>query len=292
VKILLTGGSGQIGWELRRTLAPLGEIVVPDRAALDLARPNSLATHIRELRPDVIINAAAYTDVEGAERATDQVMTVNATAPGVLAEEARRAGAQFIHFSTDYVFDGNKPSAYVEDDEPRPINAYGRSKLAGEHAVRQAGGDAMILRTSWIYSARGRNFLLAILRKAHRGEPLSVVADQTGSPTWARFVAEAVAAVTGRGLARKERYAGLYHVSCAGAATWHEFAEEILAAAGIQARVARITSDAYPSAARRPAYSLLDCSKFAREFSIMLPLWRTGVFFSVDDLKRDAWSAK
>ncbi|RMF81743.1 MAG: dTDP-4-dehydrorhamnose reductase, partial [Nitrospirae bacterium] len=194
MRILLTGSRGQVGWELARALAPLGEVVALDHAALDLEDEGAVRRAVREARPRVVVNAAAYTAVDRAESEPERAMRINGEAPGWLAQEAAACGAALVHYSTDYVFDGRKPAPYVESDPPAPLNAYGRSKLAGERAVAAAGVPHLILRTSWVYAARGRNFPRTILRLARERDLLRVVDDQVGAPTWARWIAGATAA--------------------------------------------------------------------------------------------------
>ena len=205
-RILLIGSNGQVGWELARSLMPLGRVMVPERDQCDLARPDTLTPLVNSLRPDVIVNAAAYTAVDKAEEETDLAMTVNARAPGALAAAARRHNALLVHYSTDYVFDGTKSGAYSETDAPNPASAYGRSKLAGEEAVRAAGADHLIFRTSWVFAARGKNFLRTILRLAGEREELRIVADQFGAPTWARLIAEVTALALAAGTRAKEKW--------------------------------------------------------------------------------------
>jgi dTDP-4-dehydrorhamnose reductase len=273
VRILLTGRGGQLGWELERALAPLGEVTATDRAALDLADPEAIRRALRAARPEVIVNAAAYTAVDRAESEPELAMRVNGAAPGELAEEAKRLGALLVHYSTDYVFDGAKRAPYAEDDAPQPLNVYGRSKLAGERAIAAAGARHLILRTSWVYGLRGRNFLLAILRRAQSGETLRVVDDQRGAPTWSRQIAQATVHV----LARCHDAAGLYHLSAAGQTTWCGFARAIVEAAGLAAAVQPIPSAEFCAAAARPRYSVLGCTKAARDLGVRLPDWREGL---------------
>lgn len=293
-RILLIGHSGQIGWELQRSLATLGEVVVPgadgQHRALDLARPETLRALIRQIHPAVIVNAAAYTRVDDAEREESLARTVNGIAPGVLAEESARLGAWLVHYSTDYVFDGGKATPYREDDAPRPLNVYGETKLAGEQAIQSVGGRHLILRTSWVYGLRGRNFLLTLLRLARQGRELPVVDDQIGAPTWSRVVAESTAQILVQCLspltrdAAAEDLGGLYHLSCAGHTSWHGFARVILeqaargdpanpAYASLDARLEAIDSSRYPGAARRPANSQLDNGRLARTFGLVCPPW-------------------
>ena len=227
VRILIPGRTGQVGWELQSALAPLGTVIALDRSRMDLANPDSIRRAIRDANPEIIVNAAAYTHVDKAESEPDLAMQVNGVAPGIMAEEAKRLGAILVHYSTDYVFDGEFDRPYVEDDKPNPVNAYGKSKLAGELAVAAVGGRYLILRSSWVYSARGSNFVLTVLRLAREKPELAMVDDQTGSPTWARALAEATADL----LRRKDRilgHSGVYHLAASGHASRYEFANEII----------------------------------------------------------------
>jgi len=276
LRILLTGCKGQVGSALAQVLAPLGELSAFDRQGLDLLDAASIGSTIARARPEVIINAAAYTAVDRAESESELAFAVNSRAVGELAREARAIDALLIHFSTDYVFDGEKPAPYVESDAPNPLNAYGRSKLAGERAVAASGCRHLILRTSWVYGPTGRNFLHAILAAAQAKPELRVVDDQHGAPTSGAAIAAAVAQILSRGDLR-EQAAGVYHVSAAGATTWHGFATAILKARGLQTPVVAIRSDEYPAAARRPRNSLLDNSKIAAAFGVALPDWRQSL---------------
>jgi dTDP-4-dehydrorhamnose reductase len=277
LKILLLGRNGQVGWELERTLAPLGELTALGRAELDLADVPRLVARVRALQPEAIVNAAAYTAVDKAESEREAAFAINATAPRVLAEEARRIGALLVHYSTDYVFDGAKAAPYVEDDAPNPLNVYGASKLAGERAIAAAGCRHLILRTSWVYSHRGSNFLLTILRKARESGQLRVVADQVGAPTPASMLARATATALERVRRAPALQGGLYHVTPKGRTTWHGFAEAIVSAAGVRATVEPITSNDYPSAATRPRFSVLDSSRFTQSFRFAFPEWRSAL---------------
>jgi dTDP-4-dehydrorhamnose reductase len=276
LKILLTGRSGQVGAELERVLAPLGELAATDRATLDLGNPRSIEAAVRRAQPQVIVNAAAYTAVDRAEKEVDAAFAVNATAPAVLAAEARALDALLVHYSTDYVFDGEKPAPYVETDPVAPLNVYGRSKLAGEQAVAASGCRHFIFRTSWVYGPRGRNFLHAILAAAREKPELRVVDDQRGAPTSAEALAVATAQVLAEARLRAQP-SGLYHMSAAGETTWHGFARAIVEGAGMAIPVLPISSDQYPVAARRPRNSLLDNRKLAATFGTALPDWRSGL---------------
>jgi len=274
--ILLTGASGQLGFELARTLAPHGSVVARDRARLDLGDPAAIAAQVRALRPQLIVNAAAYTAVDRAESERAQAEAINATAPGILAQEARRVGATLIHFSTDYVFDGAASTPYDEQAPTRPLGVYGQTKLAGERAIAAAGATCLIFRTSWIYGLRGGNFLLTMRRLAAERDELRVVADQFGTPNWSRALAEAIATLVGRGLPSLAERAGVYHLSATGCTTWYEFARAIIGDVP-RPRVVPISTADYPTAAQRPAYSVLSTAKFERSFGFALPAWRESL---------------
>jgi dTDP-4-dehydrorhamnose reductase len=284
MRLLVLGANGQIGWELAHSLLALGEVIALDRTGCDLARPDMIPQVVHAAKPDVLVNAAAYTAVDRAEAEEELATVVNATAAGVLAGETQRAGALLVHYSTDYVFDGTKAEPYVEADPVAPLNAYGRSKLAGERAVRAAGGDHLILRTSWIYAARGRNFFKTILRLAREREELRIVADQVGAPTFARNVAEATTQVIEH--AQRERDQGEFksetlHMTAAGVTTWHGFAKAILNQAGNLAPshpvVHAIRTDEFPTPARRPRNSRLRCDRLRERFGVALPEWEAGL---------------
>ena len=290
MRILLTGGSGQIGWELRRTLATLGEVVAPPRTTLDLASDQSIGRAVREIRPQLVVNAAGYTAVDRAEEEIDSATQANGSAPGILARECKRIGAVLIHYSTDYVFDGRKSIPYSEVDDPSPLSVYGQSKLLGETRVRDEGDAYLIFRTSWIYGMRGKNFLLTMRRLAAERQTLNIVNDQVGSPTWSRMVAEATAQIIAKGISGQgvertwfEERSGLYHMSATGSASWHAFAKAIFEQLGLPVAVSPIESSAYPVAAQRPLNSCLDNSKLGAIFGIQLPDWRTGLALSVAD---------
>ena len=271
-RILLTGAAGQLGRELASALTGCGDVFACDRAALDLADRASIERVVRAARPDFIVNAGAYTAVDRAESERDLAFAINAEAPAILAAEAARTGATLIHYSTDYVFDGTRTTPYFEDDAPNPVNAYGASKLAGELAIARSGAAALTLRTSWVYGRSGQNFLLTMQRLATQRDEIRVVADQHGVPNWARALAGATAALVRRGNSELARNAGVYHLSARGATTWYEFARAILAGAAV--RVVPIATSEYPTPARRPAYGVLDASRFARTFGIVLPEWK------------------
>ena len=285
--ILITGRNGQLGWELRRTLAPLGPVTAVDVEEMPLDDTDAIRRVVRKLRPSLIVNAAAHTAVDRAEDEPDLALAVNGVAPAVLADEVKRLGGGIVHYSTDYVFDGAKKQAYDEGDPPRPAGVYGETKLAGEAAVRGVGVPHLILRTSWVYGARGSNFLRTILRAAAAGKPLRVVDDQHGAPTWCRMLAEATALVlaqTGAALRPDalEDYGGTYHLTGGGATTWFGFAEAILALAPQPVRdacpgITPVPTRAYPTRARRPANSRLDGSKFRETFGFSLPDWRESL---------------
>jgi dTDP-4-dehydrorhamnose reductase len=271
LRILLTGATGQVGWELRRTLAPLGEVKPFDRFGLDLADTPPLVATVRALQPQVIVNAAAYTAVDKAEAERDMAFAVNATAPRVLAEEAKRIGALLVHYSTDYVFDGAKDTPYVEDDAPDPINVYGASKLAGERAIVGTGCRSLILRTSWVYGPRGKNFYLTMLRLAKERSELKVVDDQRGVPTSSLEIARATATLLDKGAQ------GLYHMTAAGETSWCGFARAILERAGIATPVVPIRTQDYPTPAARPPNSRLDCSKLRAAHGVSLAPWERAL---------------
>jgi len=278
LKILLIGKTGQVGRELIRALPAVGDIVATDRAQLDLADFQAIRRVTREARANVIVNAAAYTAVDRAEREPELAMAVNGGAPGVVAEEAKRLGALLVHYSTDYVFDGNKTTPYAEEDPTGPLNAYGKSKLAGEAAIRSSGCRYLILRTSWIYGPHGSNFFLTIARRALAGEELRVVADQTGVPTTSAFVADVTALIISKGTPGS----GVYHVVPGGQTTWFDFARAIVAAVGADVRVAPITTDQFAAPARRPRYSVLDSSRARRDLGLVTPAWQGGLASCVE----------
>ena len=280
MKILLTGATGQVGYELERSLQALGEVVALDRARMDLSDLDQVRDMVRQVRPGLIVNPAAYTAVDKAESEPELAHRINALAPGVMAAEAALLGAAMVHYSTDYVFDGSKPGAYAESDAPGPINVYGRSKLAGEQAIAAAGIPHLILRTSWVYGMRGKNFLLTMLRLAAERDSLRVVADQHGAPTWSRTIADSTAAMLaqahGGGAQWWESNSGIYHLCGQGETTWHGFTEAIVEAAGLACKVLPITSADYPVPAPRPVNSVMTCEKLTARFC-HLPHWQVAL---------------
>ena len=288
MKILLLGKDGQVGWELQRALAPLGELRALGRAEADFTDPESLRAVVRAFGPDVIVNAAAYTAVDKAEADAAMAHNVNAVSPGVLAEEAAAGNAWLVHYSTDYVFDGTKEGAWVETDAVNPLSVYGRTKYDGEQRIAATGARHLILRTSWVFAPRGGNFAKTMLRLAKERETLNVVADQHGAPTGAELLADVTAlalhriAVPGTDA---QHLSGVYHLAAAGSTTWHAYAQHVLAQAqshGAELKagpdaVQPIAASAFPTPAARPANSRLDCSKFSASFGVHLPDWRHHV---------------
>jgi dTDP-4-dehydrorhamnose reductase len=296
MKILVLGSQGQVGWELTRSLLPLGQVTALGRDEANLADPDVLRQAVRAYAPDLIVNAAAYTAVDKAETDESLAMAVNGLAPGILAEEAKQHKALLIHYSTDYVFDGMSPRPYLETDPTNPQSAYGRSKLAGEEAIAAAGCDHLILRTSWVYGARGHNFMRTILRLAYERESLRIVADQTGAPTWSRWIADATAHIARQAIGRqsvREFNSGTYHLACADQTTWHGFANAIvdeycklhpgslLAVKSIEP----ITTAEYPLPAKRPANSRLDGGKLLADYAITSPHWRHALQLCMADVQ-------
>lgn len=289
-RILLLGKHGQLGWELRRTLAPLGPLTAIDREEVDLSQPEQLRQVLADLRPQVIVNASAYTDVDGAESRPQLAMSVNRDTPAILAEESRRLHIPLIHYSTDFVFDGALGRAYTETDAPNPLNTYGQSKLAGERAIQETGCTHLVFRTSWVYSLRGNGFVSKVLRWAREQEILRVVDDQIGSPTWARMLAELTSLVLmqaqTRGPGWLAEHSGLYHLAGSGAASRLEWAQAILESAGPpqqpRARLEPAKTADFPAPAVRPAYSALDCRKFEQTFGLVIPPWRESLQLAMD----------
>jgi dTDP-4-dehydrorhamnose reductase len=288
MKILVTGCHGQVGHALTQHLQGLGEIHALGREQLDLARPETIQQVMQSLRPAMVINAAAYTAVDQAESEEALALRINAEAPGILAEEAKKIGASLIHYSTDYVFDGSKQGAWTEDDPVSPLSAYGRSKLAGELAIAATGVPHLILRTSWVYGLHGKNFLLTMLRLAQSRDSLSIVDDQIGAPTWSHTIAEATANIVRR-FPRAEQIAelsGIYHLCASGHTSWFGFAQAIFAHPAVHKRPAlqAITTAQYPTPARRPANSVMNTEKFRQCFGD-LPSWQEALQHCLEGLE-------
>ncbi len=296
MKILLFGKGGQVGWELQRSLSVLGELVALDRHESnglcgDLADLKGLAETVRRVQPDIIVNAAAYTAVDQAEREPDMAHALNALAPGVLAQEAARIGAWLVHYSTDYVFDGSGDAPWCETDPPAALNVYGRSKWEGEQAIQLSGCKYLIFRTSWVYATRGGNFAKTMLRLAQEREELKVIDDQWGAPTGADLLADvtahALCAVTGRGEGAVPRpeLQGLYHLAASGFTTWFEYAKTVIdqskkaqpAIKIVAGKIIPIQTSAYPTPAQRPHNSRLNTAKLKAAFGLSLPPWQAGV---------------
>jgi dTDP-4-dehydrorhamnose reductase len=294
MRILLTGAAGQVGWELQRSLQVLGEVIAVERTECDLSRPDSVRAAIELARPDLLVNAAAYTGVDRAEAEPALAHAINADAPALMAELMRKRGGAMVHYSTDYVFDGTLDRPYVEGDVPNPLSVYGRSKLAGERAIIGSGVPNLILRTSWVYAARGQNFLRTILKLAREREVLRIVDDQIGAPTWARTLSDATLGCLlqcrqGRdfaaGIAART---GAYHVTAQGATSWFGFAQAILREVADPARRLRqldpIPSREYPTAAKRPLNSRLGGERLALSFGLRLPPWETALALCAREL--------
>ncbi len=299
MKILLTGGSGQVGWEARRVLSTQGELIAPGRDILDLSQPDSIRAAIRASAPAVIVNAGAYTAVDRAEDEPDTAQAINGIAPGIMAQEAQRLGAILIHYSTDYVFDGKKPAPYSESDATHPLSVYGRTKLAGEKAIEAVGGRYLILRTSWIYGARGANFLRTMLRLFREHEVLRIVSDQVGAPTWCRTVAEATGQILARVAAsgaaagdgaQADGPWGIYHLTAGGQTTWYDFAQAIAKRDRHrdQHRIRNfepVSTEDYGSKAPRPLNSRLNCGKIGRDFGIVPADWLHALELVMEELR-------
>ncbi len=289
MRILLIGRNGQIGWELQSTLAPIGDVVALDRSQLDLTDLAAVASAIRQVAPQVIVNAAAYTDVDAAESQEALARTINALAPATIAESARRLGALLIHYSSDYVFDGSITRSYREDDTVSPLSAYGRTKAEGEQLIAQCGGRHLILRTSWVYGSRGKNFLLTMLRLARECDRLAVVADQLGSPTWSRMIALATATLTKRVAGDDIRET--VHVASQGQASWHSFASAIIregASRGLcpATSVEPITTAEFPAPAPRPPQSVLSTEWLHSRYGLQLGPWMPSLNRCLSDMVR------
>ena len=281
LKILITGQHGQVSQALQQQLQGLGELIVLGREQLDLVNAEHIRQQVRAHRPDLIINAAAHTAVDQAESEPDLAFAINAIAPGILAEEAKALGIPLIHYSTDYVFDGSKPAPYIEADAPNPLGVYGQSKLAGEQEIAAVGGQYLILRTSWVYSNHGKNFLLTMQRLLQEKPHLRIVADQIGAPTWAGTIAGSTLALIERWQAGEAGNWGIYHLTAEGETSWFGFAQAIgehLRASGRAcAELEAIPSSAYPTPARRPLNSRLDCSHLRQQWHVSQPLWQDAL---------------
>ncbi|KAB8330887.1 dTDP-4-dehydrorhamnose reductase [Scytonema tolypothrichoides VB-61278] len=292
MRILLTGSTGQVGWELQRTLMTLGEVIPVGREvsssglSIDLSQPDSIRHVIREVQPDLIVNPAAYTAVDKAESEPELAMAVNGTAPGVIAEEAKLLGAGVIHYSTDYVFNGNQTTPYTEQDQPDPQSIYGKTKLAGENAIQAVGVPHLILRTSWVYGLRGKNFMLTMLKLAREREELRVVDDQVGAPTWSRMIAESTAQILSQStkdlIGFLSSNSGIYNLTASGQTSWYGFAEAIFehdpnSNQHQLKNLIAIPSEQYPTPAKRPAYSSLDTQKISNTFGLVLPNWKRNL---------------
>lgn len=285
-KILVTGKNGQVGWELQRTLSTLGTVIAVDRQEMDLAHPESLTGLIRRLRPNIIVNTAAYTAVDKAESESELAMAINGIAPGILAEEAKRLDALLVHYSTDYIFNGCSKTPYGEQDIPDPLNIYGRTKLAGDEAIQSIGGKYLILRTSWVYGTRGKNFLLTMLKLASERNLLKIVNDQIGAPTWSNMIALATAQIL---LQDHEKW-GIYNLTSDGETSWCDFAKEIFRTyssinpAFKVPEVLGIPSIEYPTPAKRPNYSKLSNDKIYKTFNLKMPLWNEALQLCLRDI--------
>jgi dTDP-4-dehydrorhamnose reductase len=291
-KILIFGRVGQVGWELRHKLACLGQVASVDFPEIDFSKADTIREAIRAAEPNVIVNAAAYTAVDKAEATPDPAWALNATGPAVIAEEAKRLGVLMVHYSTDYVYDGSKQGSWVETDAPGPLNVYGETKLAGDEAIAAAGGDYLILRTSWVYGARGANFLLTMLRLAKERPELRIVDDQTGSPTTSECIAQATADILaqvlsprGDGMAGRS---GVYHLTNSGATTWFGFAREFLSKQPVCPKLTPIPASEYPVPAKRPVNSVLCCEKLAEAFGVRMPSWELALELVLETLAEGA----
>jgi dTDP-4-dehydrorhamnose reductase len=293
IRTLVFGRSGQLGWELRRKLACFGGVAGAGLPEVDFSKPDTIRNAVRAAAPSVIVNAAAYTAVDKAESEPELALAINGTAAGVLAEEARRLGSMLVHYSTDYVFNGAKQGPYVETDAPNPLNVYGRTKLAGDEAIQSVGGSYLILRTSWVYGARGSNFLLTMLRLAKEREELRIVDDQIGAPTSSECIAQATAnilaqvvAPTGGGL---EGRSGIYHLTCGGETTWFGFAKALLTRSAATSGIAipnliPIKTSEFPRPAQRPANSRLSCKRLEETFGVRMPPWEDALSLVLETL--------
>jgi dTDP-4-dehydrorhamnose reductase len=288
MKIFLTGAYGQIGWELNRTLLPYGEIYACGRDTLDLLDETAVRRTVRGFGPNIVINAAAYTAVDRAETDREPCDGLNASVPGVLAEEAGRLGAWMVHFSTDYVFNGKNSRPWTEDDAPEPANYYGRAKLGGDIAVMKNAFRHLIFRTSWVYAARGSNFMLSMLRLFAQKDELRIVDDQTGAPTWARYIAQAVSMVLRRAFEEDDAsLSGVYNLAASGSTSWYDFARAIRDYAGgfDCVKLTPVSSEEYTTAAKRPKWSVLSTEKIRRVFGVYPARWMDSMKLCIDEIK-------
>ena len=299
--IMLTGKNGQLGWELQRTLPTLATVVAFDRHTLDLSDHKLLRNTIRDIKPDLIVNAAAYTAVDQAEKEEDLAIAINANAPEIMAEEAKNLGAALIHYSTDYVFDGNKKEAYIESNIPNPNNIYGKSKLMGEQAIKSIDIPHYIFRTSWVYAARGQNFLLTMLRLMQERESLNIVDDQFGSPTWSRSIAEITGQFishtndrTGLDINTMKKLSGIYHLTSSSRTSWCDFAKEIRHQVSDRNiikdsfHIQGIPTSQYPAPAKRPVNSELSTSKLSETFGVVCPDWKESLNLCIQDIPENS----
>ena len=287
MKILLLGNTGQVGWELNRTLLTLGKLVALDYPQIDMADPDSIRSLVQEIKPQIIVNATAYTDVDKAESEPELAMAINGTGPGILAQEAKKIDAALIHYSTDYVFDGTKGSPYTEEDQPNPINVYGETKLAGEEAICDVDGIHLIFRTSWVYSLRRPCFVTKVLEWAKTKKELRIVDDQVSSPTWARMLAEVTAQVITQGRADPLGYlvekSGLYHLAGGGSCSHFEWAKVIVYLSSIESiQIKPASTVDFPTPAERPLVSILFDEKIRNSFNIILPKWKNLLKLALD----------
>jgi dTDP-4-dehydrorhamnose reductase len=290
LNVLVLGRVGQVGWELRHRLACLGTVTAVDYPEVDFSKPDSIRESVRAAAPAVIVNAAAYTAVDKAENEAEVAMAINGKGPGVIAEEAKRLGCILVHYSTDYVFDGTKQGPYLESDATNPMNVYGRTKLAGDEAIQRVGGDYLILRTSWVYGARGNNFLLTMLRLAKEKPELKIVDDQIGSPTTSECIAQATADILSQLLAPSgggmQGRSGIYNLTCAGEASWFGFAKEFLSAqvGSAPPNLIPIPTSEFPRPAKRPANSRLNCRRVEETFGVVMPDWKVALALVLETL--------
>lgn len=294
IKLLLFGKTGQVGWELHRTLIVLGELIAIDYPEVDFSRPEILYEIIRHIKPDIIINASAYTAVDRAEEEQELAYKINAVAPRIMAEAAKKNQAALIHFSTDYVYDGEKGAPYTEEDTPNPINVYGATKLEGDRAIQDLNGNYLILRTSWVYSLRRDSFVTKVLKWARTNPELRIVADQIGSPTWARALAEMVTLLIAKGgkdpISMIAGRAGVYHLAGNGSTSRFEWTQAILETdphkeEQIVQRLIETTTNEFPTPAKRPLYTALNCERFGRAFDLHLPDWKTSLSLAMGEIE-------